>query len=57
MARRRLPIPEITKILILLTAAVMIILSKDTCGKAVQNLFNVVAPPVAAGPDAGQSRR
>ena len=56
MARRsRFPLPEIIKILMMITALAALILSKDACGQAVSNLFNTVAPPVAG--DAGQSRR
>ena len=56
MARRsRFPFPEIIKILMMITALVALILSKDACGQAVSNLFNTVAPPAAA--DGGQSRR
>jgi len=56
MARRsRFPLPEIIKILMMITALVALILSKDACGQAVSNLFNTIAPPAA--PDGGQSRR
>jgi hypothetical protein len=55
-AKRRIPLAEITKILMLIGALLAIILSKDACGQAVRNLFNTVAPPVAA-PDARQSTR
>jgi hypothetical protein len=55
MARRsRFPLPEIIKILMMITALVALILSKDACGQAVTNLFNTLAPPVP--PDGGAGR-
>ncbi len=57
MAKRRFPVAEITRILMLIVALVAIIASRDACGQAVKNLFNTVAPPVEAAPDAGQIRR
>ncbi len=47
MAGRRFPLAEIVKILMMITALVAIIVSKDACGQAVHNLFNTVAPPVS----------
>jgi hypothetical protein len=55
MARRRFPLPEIVKILMMITCLVAIIVTKDSCGQAVKNLFNTVAPPVAE--DAGGYNR
>jgi hypothetical protein len=51
---RRIPVPEIVKILMMITALVALILSKDACGMAVTNLFNTLAPPVP--PDGGHGR-
>jgi hypothetical protein len=45
---RSFPFAQVVKILMLITCAVAILLSKDACGLAVTNLFNTVAPPVAA---------
>jgi hypothetical protein len=53
MPRGRFPLNEIVKILMLITALVAIIVSRQACGQAVTNLFNTVAPAV---PDA-QIRR
>jgi len=56
MARRsRFPLPEIIKILMMITALVALILSKDACGQAVSNLFNTLAPQGA--PDGGSQNR
>jgi hypothetical protein len=52
---RRFPLAEIVKILMLITALVAIVVSKDMCGQSVANLFNTIAPPVAA--DGGYNRR
>jgi hypothetical protein len=57
MAKRRIPVPEVTKILMLIVAAVAIIVTKDSCGKSVKNLFDTVAPPSDGAADAGHSRR
>jgi hypothetical protein len=54
---RRLPAADIFRILMLVGALVAIILAKDTCGQAVKNLFNTVAPPVVAVPDAPSGPR
>ena len=53
---KRFPVADIMKILMLIVALVAILVTKDSCGKSVGNLFDTVAPPVA-GADGGQSRR
>jgi hypothetical protein len=49
--RLNLRLGPITRILMLITALVGVILLKDMCGQTVSGLVNTVAPPVAG--DAG----